>query len=104
MAAGDGLVTMTPTSIAVAGAGSSASINSDGGVDFTSATSLSLNGVFTSGYDNYLLVIFHEWSGASGGVDITCRLRAAGSDASGSNYTYQNNTYKKCDKGGKQYS
>ena len=88
MAAGDGLIVMTPTSINVTG--TSGSINADGGVDFTAVTSLSLNGVFTSAYDNYLIVIFHEWSGASGGINIDCRLRAAGSDASGSNYTYQN--------------
>lgn len=86
MAAGDGLVTMTPTSIVVAGAGSSASINSDGGVDFTSATDLSLNGVFASGFDNYLMVI--RWSSTSGG-NVAVKLRASGTDATGSNYTYQ---------------
>lgn len=87
MAAGDGLVTMTPTSIVVAGAGSSASINADGGVDFTSATSLSLNGVFTASHDNYALSIR-----ITSGPDATAtflRLRTAGTDASGSNYTFQ---------------
>jgi hypothetical protein len=55
MAAGDGLVSMTPSSIAHSG--TSASINADGGVDFTAVTELSLNGVFTSDYDNYLIVM-----------------------------------------------
>lgn len=87
MAAGDGLVTMTPTSIAVAGAGSSASINADGGVDFTSATSLSLNGVFTSGFDNYVVVA--NLKTASGGILGNMRLRAGGTDNTASNYAYQ---------------
>jgi hypothetical protein len=80
MAAGDGLVSMTPTSIAHSG--TSASINADGGVDFSAVTSLSLNGVFTSAHDNYLVVIRHQ---ASSGTGIDFRLRASGSDNSTSN-------------------
>lgn len=87
MAAGDGLIVMQPTSIVVAGAGSSASINSDGGVDFTAVTSLSLNGVFVSGIDNYLIVIRDKASAANPG--IYGRLRASGTDATGSNYIQQ---------------
>jgi hypothetical protein len=87
MAAGDGLVTMTPTSITHAG--TSASINADGGVDFTAVTSLSLNGVFTSSNDNYLLVISHSGN-TSGAVSIRARMRASGTDATGTNYTVQN--------------
>jgi hypothetical protein len=74
MAAGDGLVIMTPTSIAHAG--TSASINADGGVDFTAVTSLSLNGVFTSAHDNYLIVI--RYVAASGDPRTRLRLRTAG--------------------------
>jgi hypothetical protein len=84
MAAGDGLVSMTPTSIAHSG--TSASINADGGVDFTAVTSLSLNGVFTSDYDNYVVIMGHEGSAA---YPVYARLRASGSDATGSNYTWQ---------------
>jgi hypothetical protein len=84
MAAGDGLVIMTPTSIAHAG--TSASINSDGGVDFTAVTSLSLNGVFTSSFDNYLIVANYKTSTAT---SIYARLRAAGTDDTGSNYARQ---------------
>lgn len=84
MAAGDGLVSMKPTSIAHSG--TSASINADGGVDFTAVTSLSLNGVFTSDYDNYLIVL----SGSASGVaQISMRWRLSGTDATGSNYTRQ---------------
>ena len=84
MAAGDGLISMKPTSITHSG--TSASINSDGGVDFTAVTSLSLNGVFTSDYDNYLIVINAD---AATATYVRLRLRASGSDATGSNYTNQ---------------
>jgi len=85
MAAGDGLISMTPTSIAHSG--TSATINSDGGVDFSAVTSLSLNGVFTGDYDNYLMVMGGTL--ASANAFVTARLRASGSDASGTNYTRQ---------------
>lgn len=83
MAAGDGLISMTPTSIAYSG--TSASINADGGVDFTAVTSLSLNGVFTSGFDNYLVVILTNPSTTAA---LRMRLRASGTDDS-SNQTQQ---------------
>ena len=79
------LVSMKPTS--VDHSGTSASVNDNGGVDFSAVTSLSLNGVFTSDYDNYLMVVTHEFSTAS--ILLQCRLRASGSDASGTDYTYQ---------------
>ena len=88
MAAGDGLISMKPTSITHSG--TSASINADGGVDFTAVTSLSLNGVFTSAYDNYLIVMRHVL--ASGDVNIVAQLRAAGVDATASNYVWQSLT------------
>lgn len=75
---------MTPTSVNVAGG--TASIRVDGGVDFASATSLSLNGVFTSEYDNYMIVVRHIGSGNNG---IRGRMRLAGADASGANYARQ---------------
>lgn len=80
MAAGDGLVTMTPTSVTATGAGSSATIASDGSVDFTSAETLSLNGVFASGFDNYIAVIRYKCS--VNDVAFLCRVRAAGTDNS----------------------
>ena len=78
MAAGDGLVSMTPTSISYSG--TSATINTNGGVDFTAVTSLSLNGVFTSNHDNYLVVI--QLQGDVTGAYLQARLRAAGTDNS----------------------
>ena len=87
MAAGDGLVSMAPTSIAHSG--TSASINADGGVDFSAVTSLSLNGVFTSDYDNYLIVVNHYVSNTTGNWRMWIRLRASGTDATAANYTSQ---------------
>lgn len=85
MAAGDGLISMTPSSITHSG--TSASINADGGVDFDSVTSLSLNGVFTGNYDNYLIVISCSDDVSESRLDV--RLRASGSDASSGNYSNQ---------------
>jgi len=81
------MVIMRPTSIVVAGAGSSASVRAAGGVEFASATSLSLNGVFTADFDDYMIVCRHT---ATAQQNISIRLRdSTPSDASGSNYTTQ---------------
>lgn len=82
--AGEGLVSMTPTSIVHSG--TSATINANGGVDFSAITEVSLNGVFTSDYDNYVVVM-----SILGNVITTAeiRMRASGSDASGTDYTAQ---------------
>ena len=84
MAAGDGLVSMTPTSIAYSG--TSASINADGGVDFTSMTALSFNGIFTTDYDNYLFVTTLIGTGAQA---LGIKLRVGGTDTTDSNYARQ---------------
>lgn len=85
MAIGDGLISMQPSSLSVTG--TSGVINSDGGVDFSSITSLSLNGVFTSAYTNYLVVLTSTLG--SGSEPIYMRLRSAGTDASGTDYAGQ---------------
>jgi hypothetical protein len=78
-----GLRLVTPTSIA--NSGGSASV-SGGEVTFTGVTSLSLNGVFTSTYDNYKVMIDATTSANN---SINFRLRVGGVDASGSNYVLQ---------------
>jgi len=81
----NGLVVITPSSIAYSG--TSASINADGSVDFSAVTSLSLNGVFTSDYDNYMISIRHL---GSANAAIRYRLRVSGEDNStASSYTRQ---------------
>ena len=78
------LVSMEPTSISHSG--TSASVNNNGGVDFTAVTSLSLNGVFTSDYDNYLIVMEFD---ASAAQFSRINLRASGTDNTAANYTTQ---------------
>lgn len=86
MALTNGLVVMTPTSVDKTGTGSTATINSNGSVTFSACTSLSLNGVFTSSYDNYMMTI----RCTSSGTDIRARLRVSGADdTSTANYNIQ---------------
>jgi hypothetical protein len=66
--------------IVVAGSGSqTASIVGQGSVEFANASSLSLNGVFTSDYDNYMIVVTHKGSTADNAYNL--RLRASGVDS-----------------------
>ena len=78
-----GLKLIVPTSVA----GSGVSVSASGKVTFTAATSISVNGCFTSSYDNYLVVMRTDPSG--GGSAMRIRLRASGTNATGTNYTIQ---------------
>ena len=85
-----GFELVKPSSVVVSGVGSSATVSNLGSVEFSSCTSLSLNGVFQSGYDNYMIVT----QGTSSFQNTTTlwadmRLRVGGVDASGSDYTWQ---------------
>jgi hypothetical protein len=75
---------VVPTSVAV-GSGSG-SVGTSGTVTFSGASSVSLNGCFTSTYDNYLILCDFT---ASGNISISARMRLAGVDASTSSYTRQ---------------
>jgi hypothetical protein len=55
---------------------------------FSAVSSVSLNNVFTSAYDNYLVLIYFTASGQTGG---TLRMRASGTDDTGTNYQWQEN-------------
>jgi hypothetical protein len=81
-----GLSLITPTSIAVTGG--SGSISSSGAVSFTSASTISLNDVFSATYDNYVLSTNLIMSTLSG---IRIRYRVAGADNTTSNYNQQTN-------------
>lgn len=76
-----GLAKIVPTSIAV-GSGTG-SVDANGNITFSGATSVSLNGVFSSAYQNYKL-IYNLSAGTYS--DVFFRLRNNGVDASGSNY------------------
>ena len=84
-AAASGLVPMVPSSVAVGSGTGTASAN--GQVTFTTASSVSLNGVFTSSYRNYRILF--NTTAASGTGTITIRLRAAGSDITAASYLAQ---------------
>ena len=85
-AAVGGLRAVVPTSVTVTGGGSSGTVGSNGKISFGSAASLSVNGCFTSAYDNYRIVVTLDSSAASAEFDF--RLRAAGTDNSSSNYAW----------------
>ena len=78
-AAAAGLRMVVPTSVAV-GSGT-ATIGTAGQVTFTTASTVSLNGVFNATYDNYLILLKGN---TSANPDLLFRLRVAGVDASGS--------------------
>lgn len=80
-----GPISMTPSSISFSG--TSATINAQGGVDFDAITSLSVNGVFTATYTNYIVTL--NMKIASGTLGSEIQLRAAGSNATGTDYVHQ---------------
>jgi hypothetical protein len=81
-----GLVPIVPTSVV------NGSFTGEGIVSFTSAGSVSLNGVFTAAYTNYVVV----WNTTSASADaaIQIRFRASGTDDSAASYvtSYQEST------------
>ena len=78
-----GLNPVAPTSIANSGGSASTTGNT---TTFTGVSSISLNGCFTSTYDNYL-IMFNSTSSAAG--VLTARLRVGGTDASADDYNQQ---------------
>ena len=80
-----GLLQIVPQSIAFTG--TSASIVGNGQVAFSAVSSLSVNGVFTSDYRNYVVILRDVLTTSTAGFSM--RLRAAGTDASAANYAYQ---------------
>jgi hypothetical protein len=77
-----GLKLIVPTSVA----GSGVSVSASGKVTFTATTTVNVNGCFTSTYDNYLVVMRGS---TDAGRTMRMRLRASGTDATGTNYTIQ---------------
>lgn len=83
----NGLHLIKPTSIVSTGTGNSSSINTNGSVTFSSCATLSLNGVFSANYDNYMVVCRY-----SAPIDDsrTFRFRSSGTDNStASSYVFQ---------------
>ena len=80
--AGAGMDLITPTSVAGTGV-----TLSGGQVSFTTAPTISVNGCFSATYDTYRVVINSLDSTAA--AAILLRLRVAGTDNTGANYSYQ---------------
>jgi hypothetical protein len=78
-----GLAKIVPSSVAV-GSGTG-SANALGTVSFSGCSSVSLNGVFSSTYTNYKILL----SDLQGSAVINLRLRAAGSDLATGIYDFQ---------------
>jgi hypothetical protein len=76
-----GLVAIDPSSVAV---GSGSYTISDNNVNFSNVSSVSLNDIFTSSYENYNIKI--ELSAISIDCGLRFRFRASGTDDSGGNY------------------
>lgn len=74
-----------PTSITGFGSGSSVSINKNGSISFSSITSLRINGVFSSTYDNYMMV---STTSVAGAFDLRFKL-SKNTVESSSSYGYQ---------------
>lgn len=72
-----GLNLVVPTSVA----GSGVSVSNRGTVTITAASTASLNGVFTSRFENYLIQL--NTTAHSAAADVQVRLRASGTDNSG---------------------
>jgi hypothetical protein len=77
LAVPQGLVPVVPTSVA----GTGVSFTGDGLVSFSGSATVSLNGVFNSAFDNYLIIV--DVDTVSGNTAVSFRMRAAGTDAAG---------------------
>jgi hypothetical protein len=78
-----GLSLITPTSIAATGG--SGSISTTGAVSFTSASAISLNGCFSSSYQNYRVQI--NGTSASTLLNWQAKMRLSGTDSTANYYS-----------------
>ena len=77
---------ITPSSVTTSGGASASGTGKTTFTGLTTTGSISLEGIFSATFDNYLLVIGSlEGTGGS----LLCRLRVGGSDASGGDYARQ---------------
>jgi len=81
-----GLTSVIPTSVA----GTGVSVGAAGKVTLTAATSASVNGCFTSTYDQYLIAF--DIPTIATAANLQLRLRAAGTDLSTATYVYGGTT------------
>jgi hypothetical protein len=75
---------LVPTSVAV-GSGTG-SVSTQGTVSFSGASSVSVNGCFSSTYTAYKIILTTQAATTQG--DLKLRMRASGTDTTGSVYSY----------------
>ena len=83
-----GLKLIVPSSVSASG-GATATVSASGKITFSDVSSsktFTIEDCFSASYDNYLFVV-RIWDGS--GESLCVRLRASGSDASGTNYVRQ---------------
>lgn len=78
----NGLHLITPTSVS----GTGLSITANGSVTMSGAQFMTINGVFTSDYDNYMIVIHADPASLT---SWNMRVASGGTGENGSNYTVQ---------------
>ena len=76
-----GMRLIVPSSVA------NGTISSSGAVSFTAQSSVSLNGCFSSTYDNYRILIDLSTTSGAGNA-ITIQWRASGTNATGNDYIF----------------
>lgn len=86
----NGLEIITPTSVTVDQG--SASISANGSVTFTSIYQLRLNGIFSSTYDNYMIVMRSQSSNSSSGTWQAALRSGTTDNRTASSYVNQNLT------------
>jgi hypothetical protein len=82
--AGVGLVPITPTSVTVTGVGSSGTVSGTGVITITTATSFQLNGIFSSTYRNYVMIL--NTNTCSAPASSTVRFTTGGTPNTASSY------------------
>jgi hypothetical protein len=80
-----GLTQIVPTSVSVGGTAATGSVSTTGTITFGTATSVSMNDVFSATYDNYTIIL--DINAVSASQDITLRLRTSGGADATTNYT-----------------
>ena len=78
--AATGLNIVVPTSISLGGG--SGSVSANGAVNFTGVTSVMMNGIFTTDYDNYQIIL------TLSGISVTSNLRGRLCKNGGGNNTF----------------
>jgi hypothetical protein len=81
-----GLTLLVPSSVSVGGTAATGSVSATGTITFGTATSVSINDVFSATYQNYKVVL--TLSNSSTTTNVFMRFRISSSDNSTSNYFY----------------